>query len=71
METYIVKIIRRCEEGDEIVLAGILEDAVTGRTEQFSGADGLVALLETTENKKSRSRTAAKKRGLGPVKCNE
>lgn len=71
METYIVKIIRRCEDGDEIVLAGILEDAVTGRTDQFAGADGLVALLETTENKKSRSRTAVKKRRLGPVKCNE
>lgn len=53
METYIIKIIRRREEVEEPVLAGIAEDAGSGRTEQFSDAEGLLRLLEMQGKRRS------------------
>jgi hypothetical protein len=67
METYIVKIYRRREPGEEPVLAGILEDAGSGRTARFADPGGLLALLRMDEKK----RGAARKRRPGAVKCTE
>jgi hypothetical protein len=52
METYIVKIYRRREPGEEPVLAGIVEDAGNGRTARFAGPDGLLELLQMKERKR-------------------
>lgn len=52
METYIVKIYRRREPGEEPVLAGILEDAGSDRTARLADPDGLLDLLRMKEKKR-------------------
>lgn len=49
METYIVKIYRRQGQGEEPLLAGIIEDALTGRKVQFASPEGLLQLLKMEE----------------------
>lgn len=69
METYIVKIYRRQEPGEEPVLAGVLEDVGKNRTARFADPGGLLKLLKMKDKNSGCPCATTKKRRSGPVKC--
>jgi hypothetical protein len=65
METYIVRIHRRQEEGESPVSIGIVENAENGRKTKFADSKGLLRILklkkiETSGNNKPKRQKGGK-----------